>query len=205
MPIFTVTLPVTLVIEADSTKGAELVAGFWSVSMKQATHGVELQPVPTEIRALSFDLRDLKPEDISADFRAYVEMEKTERGPDAYEWAKACGNFNIGLQPYWDFYEFDKRIEAQHPGASKRRSRVRYACTYCGAWREADPAKLIVSMIEGNEPVSEGQKAVDAAKSTEGPFMMRHLKECGPRGGTVRGVYPDNPEWETLAPDKRED
>ena len=84
------------------------------------------------------------------------------------------------------------------------KNRVRYLCTYCGAWREADPAKLIVSLSEGAKPGSEDEKAIVDAKKTEGPFMVRHLEKCGPKGGMVIGIYPDDPRWNKLDPKKRE-
>jgi len=115
MSFFSVTFPVTVLIEADSQNTAGLVAGMWTVSMKQATHSVELQPVPSQMRAVTFDLRGLKPKEITAEFGAYVEQKKSEEGAEGYAWAKALGNFNIGLQPYWDFYEFDTYLEAKHP------------------------------------------------------------------------------------------
>ena len=41
---------------------------------------------------------------------------------------------------------------------------ARYLCTHCGAWREADPVKLIVSLSEGAKPGSEDEKAIADAK-----------------------------------------
>jgi hypothetical protein len=81
---------------------------------------------------------------------------------------------------------------------------VRYLCTYCSAWREADLVKLIVSLLEGAKPGSENEKAIADAKETEGPFMVRHLEKCGRKGGMVVGVYPDDPRWKKLDPKKRE-
>lgn len=81
---------------------------------------------------------------------------------------------------------------------------MRYLCTHCGAWREADPVRLIVSLSDGAKPGSEDEKAITDAKKTEAPFMVRHLERCGRKGGMVVGVYPDEPDWKKLDPKKRE-
>jgi len=81
---------------------------------------------------------------------------------------------------------------------------VRYLCTYCGAWREADPVKLIVSLSEGAKPGSADERAIADAKKTEGPFMIRHLEKCGLKGGMVVAVYPDDPKWKKLDKNKQE-
>ncbi len=86
----------------------------------------------------------------------------------------------------------------------KSENRVRYVCSRCGAWREADPIKLIVSLVEGYEPNSEDAKAVAEAKKMEAPFMMRHLQTCGRKGGRVDAFYPEDPEYSSLDPAKRE-
>jgi hypothetical protein len=86
----------------------------------------------------------------------------------------------------------------------KSKTPVRYLCTYCSAWREADPVKLIVSLTEGAKPGSEDEKAVAGAKVTEAPFMVRHLEKCGRNGGMIVAVYPDDPRWRKLDPKKRE-
>ena len=54
----------------------------------------------------------------------------------------------------------------------KGESPVRYLCSYCGAWREADPVKLFVSLSEGAKPGSADEKAIADAKESEGPFMV---------------------------------
>ena len=199
-----VTFPVTLLVETDSPGAAGLFAGMWSVSMIQATHGVKLQTVPAEIRAVSFDLGKVESKDVTTDFGSYVDRIRKEGGPDALDWARAFGNFNVGMQPYWEQYEFDRRLESKGIVSSETSRRIRYFCTYCGAWREADPARLIASLVEGQEPGSDEDKAISEARKIEGPFMAKHLAECGPKGGIVSGVYPDDPQWDKLDPNKRE-
>jgi hypothetical protein len=81
---------------------------------------------------------------------------------------------------------------------------VRYLCTYCGAWRETDSVKLIVSLSDGAKPGSADEKAIADAKKTEAPFMLRHLEKCGRKGGMVVGVYPEDPRWKRLDSKKRE-
>jgi hypothetical protein len=84
-------------------------------------------------------------------------------------------------------------------------SRVRSVCTYCGAWKESAPTNIIVSLMEGAAPGSPEAKQIADAKKTEAPFFVRHLEQCGRKGGIIKAVYPDEAGWSKLDPKKRED
>ena len=83
-------------------------------------------------------------------------------------------------------------------------SRVRNVCTYCGSWKESSPSNIITSLIEGAQPGSPEAKQIAEAKKSEAPFFVRHLEQCGKKGGLIKAVYPDEREWSRLDPKKRE-
>lgn len=80
-------------------------------------------------------------------------------------------------------------------------SLVRYLCTHCGGWREANPVKFIVSLCEGAKSGSEDAKAITEAKKKETPFMLRHIESCR---AMILCIHPEDPEWSQVDPSKRE-
>ena len=79
--------------------------------------------------------------------------------------------------------------------------RVRYVCEGCGGWRETDHTLLTWSLMQGYTSDSkEGQK-VSEAKKSEGPFMVKHIEQCM---APIMPVYPEDPEWDQVDPDKKE-
>ena len=79
---------------------------------------------------------------------------------------------------------------------------IRYLCTCCGAWRNGDANRFIVAGITGYEPDDPDAQETASARQTEMPFIARHGKTCR---GTIRIIYPSNPEWEKLDAAKREE
>ena len=101
------------------------------------------------------------------------------------------------------------QIEALAAGSqhdsSKDSGRVRSVCTYCGAWKESATTNIIMSLVEGAQPGSPEAKQISEAKKTEAAFFVRHLEQCGRKGGMVKAVYPDEAGWSKLDPKKREE
>ncbi len=94
--------------------------------------------------------------------------------------------------------------ESKHE-TSTESSRVRSVCTYCGAWKESSPTNIMMSLMEGAQPGSPEAKQIAEAKKSEAPFFVRHLEQCGKKGGIIKAVYSDEPEWSKLDPKKREE
>lgn len=59
--------------------------------------------------------------------------------------------------------------------------------------------------MEGAQPGSEEAKQIAEAKKKEAPFFARHLEKCGPKGGVIRAINPDEADWSKLDPLKREE
>jgi hypothetical protein len=101
--------------------------------------------------------------------------------------------------------KIDRLIAESKHDTSTDSSKVRSVCTYCGAWKESSPTNIIMSLMEGAQPGSPEAKQVAEAKKSEAPFFVRHLEQCGKKGGMIKAVYPDEPEWSKLDPKKREE
>ena len=101
--------------------------------------------------------------------------------------------------------QIDALVAGSRHDTSKDSGRVRSVCTYCGAWKESAPTNIIVSLMEGAQPGSPEAKQISDAKKTEAPFFVRHLEQCGKKGGMIKAVYPDEPGWSKLGPKKREE
>lgn len=101
--------------------------------------------------------------------------------------------------------QIDALVGGSRHDTSKDSSRVRSVCTYCGAWKESAPTNIITSLMQGAQPGSPEAKQISEAKKTEAPFFVRHLEQCGKKGGMVKAVYPDEPGWSKLDPKKREE
>jgi hypothetical protein len=94
--------------------------------------------------------------------------------------------------------------ESKHD-TSTDSSKVRSVCTYCGGWKESYPSNIVISLMEGAQAGSSEAKQVNEAKKSEAPFFVRHLEQCGKKGGMIKALYPDEPEWSKLDPKKREE
>jgi hypothetical protein len=101
-------------------------------------------------------------------------------------------------------HKIDALVAQSKHDPSTDSSRVRSVCTYCGAWKESDPGKIVLSLSEGAQPGSPEQKEINDTKRTEAPFFVRHLEQCGKKGGMIKAVYSDEPGWSKLDPKKRE-
>ncbi len=102
-----------------------------------------------------------------------------------------------------------RQIDSLVAGSRRRTptdsSKVRSVCTYCGAWKESSPTNIFMSLMEGAPPGSPEAKQIAEAKKSEAPFFVRHLEQCGRKGGLIKAVYPGEPGWSILDPKKRED
>lgn len=83
-------------------------------------------------------------------------------------------------------------------------SRVRSLCTYCGAWRESDTAKVVSALGGAALLGTTNQNEIQETKRIEAPFLVRHLEVCGKKGGMIKAIYPDESGWSKLDPQKRE-
>jgi hypothetical protein len=101
--------------------------------------------------------------------------------------------------------QIDTLVAGSKHDTANDSSRVRSVCTYCGAWKESAPTNIIMSLTEGAQPGSPEAKQIADAKKTEAPFFVRHLEQCGKKGGIIKAVYPDEPDYSKLDPNKRED
>lgn len=104
MPQYRIPFHGTLLVEAATLSDAEVSAGAWVQSMKQATHGVEIEhPTTGEIRALSLWIHQ-QPTDITTSFATYLAEPHAHRTDEGYR-----PNYHIGLQCDWELFEFGRR------------------------------------------------------------------------------------------------
>jgi hypothetical protein len=101
--------------------------------------------------------------------------------------------------------QIDELVAGNQHDTSKDFDRVRSVCTYCGAWKESVPTNILISLMEGAQPGSPEAKQISEAKKKEAPFFVRHLEQCGRKGGMIKAIYPDEPGWSKLDPKKREE
>ena len=100
--------------------------------------------------------------------------------------------------------QIDALVAGSKHDTSKDSSRVRSVCALCGAWKESATTNIIVSLMEGADPGSPEAKQIADAKKQEAPFFVQHLEQCGQKGGMIKAIYPDEPEWSKLDSKKRE-
>jgi len=102
----------TLLVEADSLEMAGLVAGSWSVSMKQATHGVEMQPISPEIKAVEYCIERSKREDVTEELEKSMQEDekRATENPGGNLLAKMFVSHShyVGLQAAWESCEFER-------------------------------------------------------------------------------------------------
>ena len=111
MPQYRIPFFGTVLVEAKTQADAEVSGGTWARSMKQATHGVEMErPTTGEICAL--DLWTHKePTDVTESFAAYEEKDRALREQLDPELAEACHqNYHVGVQLAWELFEQGERV-----------------------------------------------------------------------------------------------
>lgn len=116
MPFFRVPLTGSVLIEADDAAWANIVTAGWTVSMKQATHGVEIQAIPPPgVKAVEFRIDTDAIDDITQRFQVSKaqDEEAARKNPSAEVISqKFCAhNYYVGLQIAWESFEFKRRQE----------------------------------------------------------------------------------------------
>jgi len=112
MPLFRVPFSGTLLVEADDAFRADVAGHSWTVSMKQATHGVEIQPIPAGIKAVEFCKGHDKVDDVAEDLQRSIakDREQQSRNPGRALIAQMFCNHNcyVGFQVEWESFEFER-------------------------------------------------------------------------------------------------
>ena len=98
----------SLLVDSDSVWSADVAAHAWTVSMKQATHGIAVQPVPPAIKALDFCIERPSIRDVTAEFHAAAQANRQKVDPQMRQMAINLTNYFVGLQPDWEEFEFDR-------------------------------------------------------------------------------------------------
>ena len=104
----------SLLIETDSAAWAGIVAAGWTVCMKQATHGVEIQATPPPGVAAA-DLRIDVPGigEVTSALQASIEQDEAaaQENPGGELIAqKLCRhNYYVGRQIAWESFEFKQQ------------------------------------------------------------------------------------------------
>src|SRR5947209_12791753 len=103
MPQYRIHYYGTVLVEADTQTGAEVSAGTWARSMKQATHGVDVErPTKGKICALDLWIHQ-EPTDVTESFAAYLEKHRVAREELDAEAEEACRqNYYVGVQSAWE-------------------------------------------------------------------------------------------------------
>jgi hypothetical protein len=103
----------SLLVEADSASRADVVAHAWTVSMRQATHGVEIQPVPPGIQAAEFWFDGNRIDDVTQELQESIERDKEQarQNPEGVLLFQMFGNCNYytSHQMAWESFEEFKR------------------------------------------------------------------------------------------------
>jgi hypothetical protein len=102
----------TLLVEADNAFRPDLAYHMWTVSMRQATHGVEIQAILPEIKAVEFSGKGNKIDEITQELHESIERDKeaAQKNPGAELIARMfCKqNYYVGLQTAWESLEFER-------------------------------------------------------------------------------------------------
>ncbi len=111
MPQYRIPFYGTVLVEADTQTEAEVSAGTWVRSMKQATHGVGVErPTTGKICALDLWIHQ-EPTDVTGPFGAYVEKDRAFREQLDPEAQEACRqNYHVGVQLAWELFERGERV-----------------------------------------------------------------------------------------------
>jgi hypothetical protein len=101
----------TVLVEADTQARAEVSAGTWVRSMKQATHGVDMER-PTKGKICALDLSIHKePTDVTESFVAHAEKNRAFREQlDPEEREAGRQNYHVGSQVAWELFEWSERL-----------------------------------------------------------------------------------------------
>jgi hypothetical protein len=112
MPHYRIPFYGAVLVEADTQSQAEVSAGCWSRSMKQATHGVDVER-PTGGKICALDLWiDQEPADVTEPFAAYLEKDRAFRKELDTEEEEACRqNYHVGVQVSWELFEWGERVK----------------------------------------------------------------------------------------------
>jgi hypothetical protein len=131
MPFFRVPFFGSLLVEANSDVWAYIVASQWTVSMRQATHGTEMQPVSPEIKAAEFCIRRSNLRDITTSLQRSMKRDKAraKKNPGGQVLAKMFSSpyVYVGLQAAWQSHEFKRMRPAGNklPTSRPKRDRTR--------------------------------------------------------------------------------
>jgi len=111
MPHYRIPFYGTVLVEAETQSEAEVSAGTWVRSMKQATHGVEVdRPTTGKIRALDLWIHQ-EPTDVTETFAACAEKDRAFREQLDPEAREACHqNYHVGVQTAWELFEQGERV-----------------------------------------------------------------------------------------------
>jgi hypothetical protein len=111
MPHYRIPFFGTVLVEADTQAEAEVSAGTWTRSMKQSTHGVDVErPSAGKICALDLWV-DQEPTDVTESFKAYLEKHRVAREElDAEEREIGSQNYHVGVQLAWEQFECGERV-----------------------------------------------------------------------------------------------
>jgi len=61
-----------------------------------------------------------------------------------------------------------------------------------------------MALSEGFLAGSKEEKEEREAQKKEGPFMIKHLEECGPKGGVIIALRPNESRWAAVDLAKQE-
>ena len=121
MPAFRIPFTGSLLVEAESEWHADLAAHMWTVSMRQAMHGVKMQPVPEGVEAATIEIGREGIADVSEELAADLEHQSREQCPVTAKLAASLTNYFVGKQADWEMFEFRKRVQgnrANNPDAA---------------------------------------------------------------------------------------
>lgn len=112
MPRYRIPFYGTVLVEADTQTEAEISTGTWVASMKQATHGVDMErPTTGKVCALSLWVHKT-PTDVTESFAVYAEQDRAFREQLDPEMNEACRqNYHVGVQLAWELFEGVERVK----------------------------------------------------------------------------------------------
>lgn len=80
--------------------------------------------------------------------------------------------------------------------------KIRLLCDVCGRWVEVNSLGLMYSFLDTLHGHFPEEREAWRAKDVAGPFVRRHISECG---GCITGIHEDDERWNELSPANRED
>jgi hypothetical protein len=116
MPFFRVPFSGSLLIEADAAAWANIVSAGWTVSMKQATHGVAIQAIPPPgVAAVELKIDENGIGEVTQQFHASMAQDQDAAGknpgPELIARKFCAHNYHVGLQIAWESFEFQRTRE----------------------------------------------------------------------------------------------